>query len=357
MALFFTRTSKLAVILAAAAAQPGEAWLRSCFGVNTTGSCSNGVSSEGDRHAGIDDPQGDNIRKTLAFKLNLSDYETSATAPKADGDTQEAMFAPTQDHYLTMHEQQIISVYHKVSPSVAEVHSFSTTSRPRTRWFGIQEKRAQVKQGTGFLWDKEGRIVTNHHVVYFDEPTKRKWRPKKGTRPHLPNLVLVTFQQDITGEPVEAMVIGGDEIYDIAVLKILGLNETALPKPVPLGNSSELQVGQSSLVIGNFLNSARTLTKGIVSKTNMKVELENKEGTTAEAAFLILDAVVRSGSSGSPLLDSRGRLIGMIKGAMAADAAEGAGLDYSGVAIAVGVDKLSSVVNEIIASGTTVPLL
>ena len=139
--------------------------------------------------------------------------------------------------------------------------------------------------GSGFIYDTEGRIVTNDHVV-------------DGA-----NSITVTF---INGTILSATVVGADPYSDIAVIKVDA--PTALLKPLKLGNSSALKVGETVLAIGNPYGLADTLTTGIVSALGR--ELDAASGYPI-GDVIQTDAAINPGNSGGPLLNMRGKVIGI----------------------------------------------
>ena len=139
--------------------------------------------------------------------------------------------------------------------------------------------------GSGFIYDTEGRIVTNDHVV-------------DGA-----NSITVTF---INGTILSATVVGADPYSDIAVIKVDA--PTALLKPLKLGNSSALKVGETVLAIGNPYGLADTLTTGIVSALGR--EMDSASGYPI-VDVIQTDAAINPGNSGGPLLNMRGKVIGI----------------------------------------------
>jgi S1-C subfamily serine protease len=139
--------------------------------------------------------------------------------------------------------------------------------------------------GSGFVYDTEGRIVTNDHVI-------------DGA-----NSITVTF---INGTILQATVVGADPYSDIAVIKVDAT--AALLKPLKLGNSSELKVGEAVLAIGNPYGLADTLTTGIVSALGR--EMDSASGYPI-VDVIQTDAAINPGNSGGPLLNMRGEVIGI----------------------------------------------
>lgn len=210
-------------------------------------------------------------------------------------------------------EQIVISVYERVSPSVVHITS-------RTQVFDFF--RGPVPRegtGSGFVLDTQGRIVTNYHVIADAEEVE---------------VVLAD------GTAASARVIGADAYYDLAVLQI-DIDPSHL-RPVELGSSSELRVGQRVIAIGNPFGLDRTLTTGVISALGRTIE---RESGPALGEAIQTDAAINPGNSGGPLLDSRGRVIGINT---AIQSPTGASV---GIGFAVPVDIIKRVVPELIARG------
>jgi S1-C subfamily serine protease len=210
-------------------------------------------------------------------------------------------------------EQIVINVYERVSPSVVHITS-------RTQVFDFF--RGPVPRegtGSGFVLDTQGRIVTNYHVIADAEEVE---------------VVLAD------GTAASARVIGADAYYDLAVLQI-DVDPSHL-RPVELGSSSDLRVGQRVIAIGNPFGLDRTLTTGVISALGRTIE---RESGPALGEAIQTDAAINPGNSGGPLLDSRGRVIGINT---AIQSPTGASV---GIGFAVPVDIIKRVVPELIARG------
>jgi S1-C subfamily serine protease len=183
---------------------------------------------------------------------------------------------------------------------------------------------AEVPQGTGsgFVWDTAGHIVTNFHVV------------QDGDR------FSVTLSDHAT---VMAHVVGVAPNKDLAVLQL----DTVPPglKPLDVGRSHDLLVGQRTLAVGNPFGLDHTLTVGVVSALGR--ELKSPTGRTIRDVIQT-DAAINPGNSGGPLLDSRGRLIGINSAIYSPSGA------FSGIGFAVPVDTIQHLVPQLIKNGKTV---
>ena len=176
--------------------------------------------------------------------------------------------------------------------------------------------------GSGSVLDREGRILTNFHVV-ADARSVR-----------------VTL---FDGSIRDANVVGVDPVNDVAVLKIDAPPE--LLYPVELGESSILRVGQNVYAIGNPFGLERTLTRGIVSSLDRS--LPSRDGRTIKSVIQI-DAALNRGNSGGPLMNSRGQQIGM-NTAIASSTGENTGIGF-----AVPIGTIKRIVPQLITSGRVI---
>ena len=211
---------------------------------------------------------------------------------------------------LAESEQATIAIFQSASPSVVLVIS---GERDIT---GMQT--VAVGGGTGFIWDEQGHVVTNNHVVQASEIIVR-----------MPG-----------GEDIAASVIGRAPQYDLAVLRLSRTPENA--PPLAIGTSNDLQVGQAAFAIGNPFGFDQTITSGIVSALGRR--LPTPEGREI-ADVIQTDAAINPGNSGGPLLDSAGRVIGVTTAIFSPSGA------YAGVGFAVPVDTVARVVPQLIQSG------
>jgi S1-C subfamily serine protease len=211
-------------------------------------------------------------------------------------------------------EARRIAVYQRVAPAVVNV----TTQVLRTDFFwGTTPEEGS---GSGFLWDTDGHIVTNFHVINGAQQIE------------------ISFGGDTS---LPATVVGTDPINDLAVLKVNSAPEGV--QPVEVGTSTGLHVGQTAIVIGNpFGQFDRTMTQGIVSALNRTIQTDN---STVLRGVIQTDAAINRGNSGGPLLDSRGRLIG-VNSAIYSPTGTSAG-----VGLAIPVDKVMRVVPVLIKQG------
>lgn len=188
--------------------------------------------------------------------------------------------------------------------------------------------------GSGFLWDDRGHVVTNYHVVVAG----RAGSP-------LPKRVKVKLNGML--EAREADVVGIEPEKDLAVLRLR--DRSNLPRPIDVGTSNDLQVGQGVLAIGNPFGLDDTLTTGVVSAVGRDVD---GIGGRPIKGCIQTDAAINPGNSGGPLLDSSGRLIGVNTAIFSPGGGQFAG--NVGIGFAIPVDTVRRVVNQIIRYGKVV---
>ncbi|MBR1125717.1 trypsin-like peptidase domain-containing protein [Bradyrhizobium lablabi] len=215
-------------------------------------------------------------------------------------------------------ERATIGIFERVSPSVVQVAARSA-SNPLMEEQGDGQGQGQGASGTGFVWDNDGHIVTNDHVVQDARQ------------------VAVRFA---SGEVAQAEVIGVAPNYDLAVLRIKSARN--LPPPLAIGSSADLKVGQSAFAIGNPFGLDQSMTSGIISA--LKRRLPTQSGREI-SNVIQTDAAINPGNSGGPLLDSAGRLIGVTTAIISPSGSN------AGIGFAIPVDIVNRVVPDLIKSG------
>ncbi len=210
-------------------------------------------------------------------------------------------------------QSQIIAVYQEASPAVVNITN-------RSYVYGFMGTIPQEGTGSGFVYDTEGHIVTNYHVVENAEE------------------LLVTLSD---GQTYKAEVVGSDATNDLAVLRVVGANE--LPEPLTIGDSDSLQVGQFVLAIGNPFGLEQTLTTGVVSALGRVIQSPEDNRFIGEA--IQTDAAINPGNSGGPLLDLSGRVIGVNSQIISSSGTS------SGVGFAVSASTVQRVVPELVSQG------
>jgi S1-C subfamily serine protease len=214
---------------------------------------------------------------------------------------------------LDAEEQNNINIYRKNIGSVVNI-----TSRVQVFDF-FYGATSQEGQGSGFVIDKEGHILTNYHVV---ENAHEVW---------------VTFEG--REKRIHANIVGTDKVHDLAVIQI------KIPdlRPMTLGDSSTLQVGQKVYAIGNPFGLSGTLTRGIVS--SIRAGVREPDGMQIENAIQT-DAAINPGNSGGPLLNAHGEVVGI----NTMIASNGAG-QSAGIGFAIPINTAKAVLNDLVTIG------
>ena len=212
-------------------------------------------------------------------------------------------------------ERSTMAVFERATKSVVFI---ANTAIQRDIW-SLDIMEVPQGSGSGFVWNKQGHIVTNFHVIYGADAIK------------------VTLADR---SEYQAKLVGADPDHDLAVLQVQ-VPESAL-EPVAIGTSHELRVGQKVLAIGNPFGLDHTLTTGVVSALGRTIK--SMSNRTIEGVIQT-DAAINPGNSGGPLLDSSGRLIGVNTQIVSPSGA------YAGIGFAVPVDTVNRIVPELIKHG------
>ncbi|XP_042438398.1 protease Do-like 8, chloroplastic isoform X2 [Zingiber officinale] len=191
-------------------------------------------------------------------------------------------------------EERTVEIFEKNTYSVVNI--FDVTLRPRLNATGSIE--VPEGNGSGVVWDNNGHIVTNYHVV--GNALSRS--PGPGQVVARVNILVAEGLQ----KTFEGRLVGANRAKDLAVLKVDAPAEFL--KPINLGQSSSLRVGQQCLAIGNPFGFDHTLTVGVISGLNR--DISSKTGATIGGGIQT-DAAINPGNSGGPLLDSKGNMIGI----------------------------------------------
>jgi S1-C subfamily serine protease len=238
--------------------------------------------------------------------------ESRDTAPAVQAEPR--VIAPRGD--LAGDEKSTIELFERSKGSVVFI---TTTQLVRDFWsrnmFSIPRGA-----GSGFVWDNEGHVITNNHVVQGAAEAKVRLND---------------------GRDYSARLVGTSPAHDVAVLRIR-VSERQ-PAALPLGSSADLKVGQKVFAIGNPFGLDWSLTTGVVSALDRS--LPGEDGRTVIEHLIQTDAAINPGNSGGPLLDSSGRLIGMNTAIFSPSGA------FAGVGFAVPVDTVNRVVPQLIAKG------
>lgn len=236
------------------------------------------------------------------FGNNLSDSTAEPRVVTARGD-------------LAQDEQNTIALFKNVSPSVVYI----TTIALRRNMFSLNAVEIPQGTGSGFVWDEKGRVVTNYHVISDA------------------NRIEVTMSDHSTWK---AVLVGAAPDKDLAVLQIDAPKH--LLRPIPVGESVNLLVGQKVFAVGNPFGLDQTITAGIISALGR--EIKSITGRTIRNVIQT-DAAINPGNSGGPLLDSAGRLIGVNTAIFSPSGA------YAGIGFAVPVQEINRVIPQLIRNG------
>jgi S1-C subfamily serine protease len=219
--------------------------------------------------------------------------------------------APIED------ERNTITVFREVAPTAV----FVTQRRVVVDYWAGTAEEVPAGSGSGFVWDKEGHVVTNFHVIQNARS------------------LMVTLQDQSVHE---ASVRGVEPRKDIAVLKIDAPADKLVPIRLPADKKLRLDVGQKAIAIGNPFGLDHTLTVGVVSALGRSVD---GVGGVTIRDMVQTDAAINPGNSGGPLLDSSGRLIGMNTAIFSKSGAS------AGVGFAVPVSTIQRIVPQLIKTG------
>jgi len=253
----------------------------------------------------------------LIFKLN-NQLNLTPTSPKISEDSPQKNDDPKMldiNALSDKNEALTIKLFEDAAPSV----TFITTTALRRDFWSRDVFEIPGGTGSGFIWDKKGHIVTNYHVI-------------EGA-----NKALVTLSDNSS---YEATVVGTAPEKDLAVLRINA--PASSMKPIPVGNSANLKVGQTVLAIGNPFGLDQTLTTGVISALGREIQSRSEMPIRD---VIQTDAAINPGNSGGPLLNSSGQLIGVNTAIYSPSGA------YAGIGFSIPVDVVNWVVPDIINYG------
>lgn len=251
----------------------------------------------------------------MAEMLLPESTPTPRPAPTPTTRPPTASLAPTAAQALpgaNQLEEQVIGLYQEAGPSVVFISSTVL------QYNMFMQAEPQEGSGSGFVFDRQGHIVTNYHVVADA------------------NEVSVAFAN---GESYQAEIVGEDPSTDLAVIKV---NASGLPAPLPIADSDKLRVGQFVIAIGNPFGLESTLTLGIISALGRVIESPNGR-FIGEA--IQTDAAINPGNSGGPMLNLQGEVIGVNSQIISPSGAN------AGIGFAVSANTVRRVVPELIAQG------
>ena len=216
---------------------------------------------------------------------------------------------------LSADERSTIAVFERATKSVVFI---ANTAMQQDIW-SLNVMEVPQGSGSGFVWSKQGHIVTNFHVIYGAHAIK------------------VTLADR---SEYEAKVVGADPDHDLVVLQIQMPDGHV--EPLAVGSSHDLRVGQKVLAIGNPFGLDHTLTTGVVSALGRTIK--SMSNRTIEGVIQT-DAAINPGNSGGPLLDGAGRLVGVNTQIVSPSGV------YAGIGFAVPVDTVNRIVPELIKHG------
>ena len=240
---------------------------------------------------------------------------TAVTTVPANRTPARAPATAAEASAYTSSELHTIRLFENASPSVCYI----TTKTQRRSFWGRSLSEVPAGSGSGFVWDNEGHIITNYHVI-------------KGA-----SRAIVTLAD---GKDYDARLVGAAKEKDLAVLKIDA--PARVLQPIPVGASNDIRVGQSVYAIGNPFGLDQTLTTGVVSALDREI---NSQAGVPIRGVIQSDAAINPGNSGGPLLDSRGLLIG-VNTAIYSPSGASAGIGFS-----IPVDVVRYVVPDLIRYG------
>ena len=214
-------------------------------------------------------------------------------------------------------------IFNKTENSVVQITSTSPISNSLVIRNGEQIPQNGVALGSGFVYDQDGHILTNYHVISD------------------PNSVEVTF---VDGDSYSAKIIGQDPYSDIAVLRITDDGFQKQIPPLKAANSSALQVGEQVIAIGNPFGLSGTLTSGVISQ--MGRVLPNDITGYSISNIIQTDAAINPGNSGGPLLNTKGEMVGVNTAIFSNTGV------YSGVGFAIPSNMVQKVVSSLLKNGS-----
>ncbi|CAL5186205.1 unnamed protein product [Lathyrus oleraceus] len=247
----------------------------------------------------------------LSFTLFISNPDSASA------------FVVTTPRKLQTDELATVRLFQENTPSVVYITNLAVKQDA----FTLDVLEVPQGSGSGFVWDKDGHIVTNYHVI----------RGASDLR--------VTLADQST---YDAKVVGFDQDKDVAVLRVDAPKEKL--RPIPVGVSADLLVGQKVYAIGNPFGLDHTLTTGVIS--GLRREISSAATGRPIQDVIQTDAAINPGNSGGPLLDSSGSLIGINTAIYSPSGAS------SGVGFSIPVDTVNGIVDQLVKFGkVTRPIL
>ncbi|KAJ6828438.1 protease Do-like 1, chloroplastic [Iris pallida] len=241
----------------------------------------------------------------------------------SDAGPASAFVVTSSPRKLQRDELATVRLFQENTPSVVYITNLAV----RQDAFTLDVLKVPQGSGSGFVWDRDGHVVTNYHVI----------RGASDLR--------VTLADQST---YEAKIVGFDQDKDVAVLRIDAPKDKL--RPIPVGISADLLVGQKVFAIGNPFGLDHTLTTGVVS--GLRREISSAATGRPIQDVIQTDAAINPGNSGGPLLDSAGSLIGINTAIYSPSGAS------SGVGFSIPVDTVGGIVDQLVRFGkVTRPIL
>jgi len=257
---------------------------------------------------------------------------TSAVAPQATQNQAAAPSPQASNSLISAYESTLESIYTQVSPSVVSIHVISQSAASTNPFFGRRggAPSTQVSEalGSGFVWDTQGHIVTNNHVVTGATS------------------IDVTFND---GKNVPATVVGTDVYSDLAVIKVIV--PAAELHPVTMGDGKQVKVGEISVAIGNPYGLQNTMTVGVISGLGRSLPAGDNGASTTGPTYSIPDIIqtdtpINPGNSGGVLLNDQSQVLGVTA------AIESASNASAGIGFVIPATIVNKVVPSLIKSGS-----
>ncbi|XP_022884036.1 protease Do-like 1, chloroplastic [Olea europaea var. sylvestris] len=271
----------------------------------------------------LPDDGSNSLKKLLdSFFVVCTSVALSACLFVADVDSASA-FVVTTPRKLQTDELATVRLFQENTPSVVYI----TNLAAKQDAFTLDVLEVPQGSGSGFIWDAQGHVVTNYHVIRGSSYLK------------------VTLADQST---YDAKVVGFDQDKDVAVLRIDAPKDKL--RPIPIGISADLLVGQKVYAIGNPFGLDHTLTTGVIS--GLRREISSAATGRPIQDVIQTDAAINPGNSGGPLLDSSGNLIGINTAIYSPSGAS------SGVGFSIPVDTVGGIVDQLVRFGkVTRPIL
>ena len=233
---------------------------------------------------------------------------------------------------LTPPEQQISETYARCNPSVVNIFDITLSGRIPTGPAAVESAEGN---GSGFVWDTAGHVLTNYHVLAnVLNGSAGKLQPMAKVA------IVYLLGPDGLQQAFDGLLVGADKARDLAVLKVAA--PAALLRPLPLAESSTLRIGQTVLAIGNPFGLEHTLTTGVISALGRG--FQSQTGSTIGGGIQT-DCALNPGNSGGPLLDISGRVIG-VSTAIFTNTGTSAGVGFG-----IPANIAAKVVPQLIANG------